>query len=382
MIDKKNKDTSKIVITIISLFLIVLYGCKTDTIISLRDSFIHSGTYNGVYWPTGEWRSCSPDQVGFDPDKLKMVYDYIENPNINTEGIIIIKDGYIVAEAYFRDFNSSKRHASYSIAKSFISALVGIAINKGFISGVDKKVFEYFNSWTTATTDQRKKSITLKHLLTMSSGLKWNESDYYNDTSRNDVFKMAVTDDFIQYVLDKESEFDPGTVWRYSSGDSMLLSGIIQRATGQTAYDFAYTNLLSQIGLSDIIWESDPAGHTIGGWGINATVREYAKFGYLYLNRGKWDGNQIIPEGWIDESFTNVSNRINYYGYQWWFGPALNGYEGSGLPDPIYIAWGIYTQQIFIIPSYNLLIVRVADDPGSDEWSEVLFLQKIINAIN
>ena len=357
-------------------------NCKTENGEDLRDLFIQTGDYNGVYWPHNGWQTCNPEQVGMDPEKLKNVYDYVANPIIRTEGLVIVKDGYIVAESYFGEFSTTQRHSSFSIAKSFISALIGIAINNMSISGIDKKVYEYFDQWQTINTDERKKNISIKHLLTMSSGLEWNETDYYNDTSSNDVFKMGATNDFISYVLEKSSQYDPGTHWRYSSGDSMLLSGIIQIATGQTAYNFARPNLLDPIGLSDIVWTSDPAGHTVGGWGISATVREYAKFGYLYLNNGNWNGTQIVPETWVNESLTKVSDNINYYAYQWWLGPALDSYINSGLPEKIYIAWGIYTQQIFIIPEHDLVVMRVADDPGSDEWSEVTFLQKIISSIN
>ena len=97
---------------------------------------------------------------------------------------------------------------------------------------------------------------------------------------------------------------------------------------------------------------------------------------------GNWGGSQIIPETWINESFTPVSERVNFYGYQWWLAPALSGYSEAILPEKIYIAWGIYTQQIFVIPAYNLVIVRVANDPGSPQWSEVTFLTKIIDALN
>ncbi len=373
----------KNLIRLLCVLLLLGSACQSisDTAVNPRDEFIQEGSYSGVYWPTAGWRSCSPESVGMDSERLKQVYDYVANPAVNSEGIVIVKDGYLVAEAYFGSFNRNQRHASYSIAKSFISSLIGIAINRGDIENVDQPVHRFFDAWQDESVDGRKKRITIRHLLTMSSGLEWNESDYYNDTSQNDVYIMGGMNDFIDYVLQKNSQYEPGTVWRYSSGDSMLLSGILQEATGITAHQYALTHLLNPIGLQNISWQHDPSGHTVGGWGIDATVREYAKFGFLYLNGGEWDGVQLLSRDWIRDSWTPVTDRIDHYGYQWWLGPALSGFEGSGLPERIYIAWGIYTQQIFVVPDHQLLIVRVANDPGSGHWHEVSFLQRVMAAV-
>lgn len=369
------------IILIIAITFYGLSGCKTSKVKTPRDLFLSEGDFLGAYWPTSGWRSCSPDEVGMDTEFLKLVYDYIANPVINTEGIIIIRNGYVVAEAYFGEFTRSSRHSSYSVAKSFISALIGIAISEGHIGGIEDKVFNYFQEWNSNNIDPRKKNIAVRHLLSMSSGLVWNESDYYNDTSQNDVFIMAEENDYIQYVLNKPSEFEPGTIWRYSSGDSMLLSGIIQRSTGMTAYQYSMGNLFEPIGIPGVTWDSDRAGHTVGGWGINATVREYAKFGYLYLNRGEWEGRQVVPESWVELSRSPITPNINFYGLQWWLAPALEGFENSGIPSDLFLAWGIYTQQIFVIPSLDLVVVRVANDPGSAEWDEVQFLNLILGSI-
>ncbi len=314
-------------------------------------------------------------------ERLMEVYDYVANPAVNTEGLVIIRDGYIVAEAYFGDFSIDTRHASYSVAKSFISALVGIAIDRGVLSGVDERVADFYPSWQAPGTETGKQNMQVRHLLTMASGLQWDESNYYDDTGENDAFLMGAESDYIQYVLDKPSQYEPGTMWNYSSGDSMLLSGIIQGAAGRTAYSFALENLLAPIGIAGIVWDSDEAGHTVGGWGISATVREYAKFGYLCLNRGQWENSRVVPEAWVEASLRRVTENIDYYGYQWWLAPALEGFQGSIVPPDMFLAWGIYTQQIFVLPSHNMVIVRVANDPGSPQWSEVAFLERILRAL-
>ncbi len=112
----------------------------------------------------------------------------------------------------------------------------------------------------------------------------------------------------------------------------MLLSGLFTRTLGISADDFGRANLFGPIGIPNIIWNSDPTGHTIGGWGIEATVREYAKFGYLYSKKGRWEGRQVISESWIDDSLKAVSENVDFYGYQWWLLPTLVGYEDSIIP--------------------------------------------------
>jgi CubicO group peptidase (beta-lactamase class C family) len=161
----------------------------------------------------------------------------------------------------------------------------------------------------------------------------------------------------------------------------MLLSGLFTRVLGVSAYEFGQEYLFEPLGITNIIWHTDPAGHTIGGWGIEATIREYAKFGYLYSKKGRWERRQVIPEPWIYESWEPVSESIDFYGYQWWLLPVFEGHEDSIIPEDTYIAWGLYTQQIFVIPSKDLVIVRMADDPGSSEWDELEFLTRIMKSL-
>ena len=346
--------------------------------------FLGKGDYLGKYWPTSGWRSCRPEDVGMSSEKLIKVYKYAANPKINTQGIVIIRKGYIVGEAYFDNFTMNSRHESFSVAKSFSSALTGIAIGQGLIKGVDETIAKYYPQWQTPETPEAKKHMTIKDVLTMRSGLQWNEDDYYKDRSKNDVYIMIDSaKDYIQYVLNKPIIHEPGTHWYYSSGDSMLLSGVIEKSTGMTAYEFGRKYLFESLGLTDVIWLADPAGHTITAWGIQGTLREFAKFGYLYLEKGKWQEKQVVPRNWIEESGKPVSEEVKKYGYQWWRLPALENYENSKIPPDILIAWGIFTQQIFILPTEDLLIVRLGRDPDPhhDEWRETEFLTLVLNSI-
>lgn len=375
------------------LFLSVLFISANAIDINDRDIFLKKGLYQGKYWPTYGWKSCLPEEVGMDSDLLLRAYDYAANPDVYTRGLVIIRRGYIVVEAYFGNFDLYSRHPSYSVAKSFMSALIGIGIDQRIFESVDEPISHYYPELNQKkgmrvrsylpgdlSSSGSKRKITIENLLTMTSGLEWNEDDL-NNLIANDVVLMALQDNYAQYVLSKPIIHDPGTVWNYSSGDPMLLSGLFNRVLGISAFQFGLEHLFSPIGIPQIIWENDPVGQTIGGWGIEATVREYAKFGYLYSKGGEWEDRQIVPENWIYQSVQPVSENVNNYGYLWWLRPSLGGYDGSLIPDDTFFARGLFTQEIFVIPSKDLVIVRMADDLTSNEWNEVDFLTIILESL-
>lgn len=343
-----------------------------------RDLFIAAGQYSGDYFPTSGWRQCSPEQVGMDSSRLKDVYDYVASDEYLTHSVIIIRKGYVVAEAYFGDWNQSLIHDGLSIANSFTAALIGIALKQGFFTDLDEEVFNYFPQWQTPETPAAKKRITIRHLLTMTSGLRWHE-DYSNPYS--DDNRMTHSGDYVQYVLDREIDNEPGSLWHYSGGDAMLLSGVLQEATGKNAYEFGKENLFDAIGIPDIYWAGDSVGHTTGSGAIGATLRDYAKFGYFILKNGNWDGQQILPETWVADSSQPGNEYIDFYGYMWWLAPHLREIRDSNVPPDTIISWGIGLQQIFVIPSKDLVVVRLANDLFFLEWLEVDFLAPIIDSI-
>ncbi len=343
-----------------------------------------NGPYSGEYWPTQGWRACAPEAVGMDPEKLKLVYQYAADPALKTEGIIVIKNGYIVCEAYLNGMTINTPHTSYSVAKSFASALIGIARDKGLIKSVDDKIYNFFPQWQLPATPEIKKRISIRHLLTMSAGIQWLEEDYYSANSQDDIFRMyREAFDFIQYILNKPVNAEPGTRWYYSSGESILLSGIIERTTGMKASDFAKKYLFTPLNMPDIFWESDPSGHTITGWGLHATLRQYAKFGYLYLKKGQWEGKQVVSEAWIEESTRPASEEINHYACQWWLPAAFKDYEKYTIPAGTFLGVGIYTQRLYVVPEKDLVVVRLGNDPTppTEKWNTLQFLSLILDAI-
>jgi CubicO group peptidase (beta-lactamase class C family) len=297
------------------------------------------------YWPTEGWRTSTPEEQGVDAELLEQMLSVIDERGLNVHSVVVTRDGYIIAERYYPPYDQATRHPLFSVTKSFVSALVGIAIADGFIDGVDAVVVGFFPGRQFANLDDRKRAMTLEHLLTMTSGLDWAEGmPTYQE--------MARTEDWVHYVLDKPMVAEPGTQFNYCSGCSHILSAIIQETTGTGTLAFAEHVLFGPLGISDVDWETDGTGIPNGGWGLNLTPRDMAKLGLLYLNDGVWDGQQVVPAEWVRAS---VSDGVDTgdgwrYGYQWWLDPANGRFAAIGLAS----------QLIYVIPELNTVVVFTA----------------------
>lgn len=346
-------------------------------------NYIAQGENTGEYWPTEDWRTCSPEAVGMDSQKLQQAIEYAATPRFNTEGILVVKNGYIVGEGYFGAFKKKRRHTSHSMAKSFTSTLIGIAIDKGLISGIDAKLCQYYEDWDCddADVDTRAK-ITIRHAMTLTTGLEWQENWSVWDPSTNDALKMGASGQFYQYMSDREGLHEPGSKFYYSTGDPMLLSRVIQEATGMNAFEFAKQNLFKPIGIKSVWWQKDRDGYTATAWGLSTTVREFAKLGYLFLKKGKWEDVQVVSEEWVEKSTkTDPTVRMwNAYGYLWHVNlPVRLRAWGSTIPSDSFMAEGVMGQNIFVIPSRNLVIVKVANQTRA-RIEEAKLLTMILDA--
>ncbi len=301
------------------------------------------------YWPTKEeWKRSSPEMQGMDSAELVRLFDFITAVSIPTRSVLIVRHGYLVLEAYAPAVGPDTAQPIYSCTKSFTSALVGIALDKGYLSSLHQPVLDFFPDLQYANRDPRKRSITLENLLTMTSGVAWWE--YVAFDSRNTLMQMERSSDWVQFFLDRPMVEDPGTRWNYNTGDAHMLSAIVQKKSGQTLSEFAAANLFAPIGITSVNWPADRQGISFGGRGIYMTARDMARFGYLYAREGVWDGRQIIPAEWVRESTEKkfVAKFGNDYGYLWWlpgFGFAANGHMG---------------QRIFVIPEQDLAVVITA----------------------
>jgi len=346
--------------------------------------YVAQGKNIGRYWPTREWKTCVPEELGMDSQKLSEAVEYAAEPKFKTEGIVVVKDGYIVAEAYFENFRQDSKHVSHSIAKSFTSALIGIAIDQKLIPSIDEKLCKYYEEWGCSDKDDPLSRITIRHAMTLTSGLKWHEDWSKWDPASNDALKMGASGHFVKYMAERVGLHEAGQRFIYSTGDPMLLSLVIQKATGMTAFEYAKKNIFEPLNINSVHWEQDRDGYTSTSWGLYTTVRNFAKFGYLYLNKGRWEDQQIVSEQWVEQSTrTDPSVKVwKAYGYLWHVNLPLrlNAPPKSNIPSNSYMAEGVLGQNIFIIPSKNLVIVKVANQRDS-QLDLVKFLSMILDSV-
>ena len=298
----------------------------------------------------------TPENHGVDSAMLDALHTAVaetEEPEIWS--VVIVRDGAIISEYYSERFNEASPFYLASCTKSFTGALIGIAIYEGLISGVDTKLSEYFPAL--AGQDDGKEKITLEHLLTHTSGMEWNE------WSGGTMFhELLQAENPVEFVLGRPMAAVPGSTFNYNSGGSHLLSAVLEKATGQSAYDFAREHLFEPLGMDSVNWPADPQGITDGSSGIEMTARDAAKFGLLYLNGGKWRDRQIISREWVEQSTAvqsgGTGGRTGQYGYQWWRRPF-----GDGNYDTFF-AMGGGGHHIFVVPALELVVVMTCYNSG------------------
>ena len=305
-----------------------------------------------------------------------------------TRAVIIVQGGRIVAERYGTGFDASSKLISWSMAKSVTAALVGIAIGDGKL-----KLDDPLNEPMWDDGDPRR-DITIRQALHMSDGLRWRE-DGYDDPIQNDAAKMLFgpgRENIVEYVADRPREFPPGEKWRYSSGTTNLISAALGRAvaprnirdaTGQEGLrNFMYDRLFRPIGMTNTAAEFDLAGNFYASSLIQATAQDFARFGLLHLRDGVWDGKRILPEGYVDFVRTPATaDGATAYGAHWWLSlPNKAGTLKDG-PYDSFEATGFQGQLIAVIPSKDLVIVRLGLMTDEKGWDTLgAWLQPIVNA--
>ena len=297
----------------------------------------------------------------------------LDGTSAHTRATIIIYDGNIIAEEYADGFNKNTVMLGWSVSKSLTAAMIGILVKKEKIS-VDLPA--PVASWK----NTKKQKITIKNLLQQTSGLDFVE----NYARPANVVKMLFSKgDMAAYAESLPLKYEPGTVFNYSSGNSIILSGCIRKIVGEKDYHaFPYKELFHKINAYSFLLEPDASGSFVGSSYSYATARDFARFGLLYYNNGTWNGEQILPKNWVKESVQPSSaDKRKQYGYQL----RLNGYDEKdtskrcfpGLPNDLYFAHGYGGQDIYIIPSKKLVVVRL----GLYQMKENHFLKDIIQSI-
>jgi CubicO group peptidase (beta-lactamase class C family) len=311
------------------------------------------------YWPTEDWQTSTPEAQGLNGDGLADMMDWIAGEDLALHSLLIVRHGYIVSETYFESRHAARKHDQYSVTKSFVSTLIGIALDRGEIDGIGHRVLDFFPGMEVENRTADKERMTLEDLLTMRSGLAWIE----NDAGYINLYRSP---DWVRYMLGLPMADPPGETFLYCSGCSHLLSAILQISVGENAFDFAEKNLFGPIGITSANWESNPDGVSIGGWGLQLIPRDMAKLGYLFLHGGMWDGKRIVSAEWVREATrehtdTGPGSELGY-GYQWWIYPRWHGYA----------ALGRYGQSIFVFPDLDLIVVTTAGMPDLDPIFQML----------
>ena len=307
------------------------------------------------YWPTSDWRTSTPEEQGLDSSIILAMLSEIQNTDLGIDSILIVRHGYLVTEVYFPPYSQELKHPIFSMTKSVTSAMVGKAIQAGSVPGTQQKVLELFPEIARDATDPRVGEITIEHLLTMSAG--------YNTTTMPNLYGKDASFDTVRHILTYDSVlYPPGTTFFYDSGLPHLLSAIVQQCTGMSLQAYTDQELFQPLGITNSSWSSDPAGITTGSTGLALRPRDLAKFGYLYLHQGQWEGNQLLPKDWIAASSSKhieTKGLMNAaeddgYGYLWW----VNSFGG-------YSAHGFGGQFIFVLPKLDMLVVFTGGLPDS-----------------
>jgi CubicO group peptidase (beta-lactamase class C family) len=305
-----------------------------------------------------KWKVVDPEDFGFDLSKLNATYTMASNmPYIRS--LLVVRQGKLVVEWYFNDGARDIPYHIASASKTFTSALIGIALDKGVLESLDQKMMDFFPEYEYLNLDPIKYNITLKQLITMKAGFNFSETVEH-------WAPYAQSSDWVEYALSLPLIHNPDEDWHYSTPQTNLLSVILTKAANMSTREFAEQHLLDPIGISPSYWHQDPQGYYTGGHEMYYTSRELARFGLLYLNNGSFNKKQIVPKEWIQESIIDYSDgRVSLhegYGYQIWL-QEMGGYD-------TFSARGYGGQFVFCIPELDIVVVTTAsgnaigvDDP-------------------
>lgn len=339
----------------------LLFSCERNSEITLPEY-----SYQMPEQLDDGWAVSTLQTEGLDTEIIeKLTRQIMAEEFQGIHSLLIVKNGKLVHESYFEDFTKNSLQTTYSITKSISSALIGIAIDNGTIQSVNDTLISFFPEYS--IQDPMKKNIRLSHLLTLTSGLDWDEKSYPYSDPRNSETKMVGEEDWMKFVLNQPMRTTPGTEWVYNTGSVHLLSGIIKHASGMYADVFAEQFLFKPLGIQNYEWNRDPQAYPCTGGtrqGLRLTSRDVAKFGYVFLNDGKWDNLEVISKAWVEESTRKHMDVRSEggFGYLWWTG----GHTVNGKVVPHYFAAGYGGQTIHIAPELDLMIVFTCWDEARD----------------
>ena len=299
------------------------------------------------------WIEKTPESIGLDSIEVNELMDFVKVSEFNTQAAILIQGNNIIAEYYGEGYDKASLATSWSVAKSFTSTLIGIAIDEGYINSINDPITDYLPEWKGKDQD----NILLKHLLAMQSGM-----------DDHPLAGVVFSTNMVKYSLDRDVLRSPETSFSYSNEDSMLLGEIIKNATGLSVQDYADKKLFDILDVEDKWW-TDQAGNTVTYASLDMTPRDFAKFGLMIAQDGNWENKEVVSSDWL-ESATNNYNDLAPYGFQWWTSNSPDEKEYN-----FFSAKGLDGQLIYVWPEIDLVFVRFTkyQHVGDKESSVVNF---------
>jgi len=362
-------------------------------------------------WPTNGWSKSRPEAVGLDEKVLSALDSDLASGKYSlVDTFAVYRCGRIAFErAYTHDYRkiygkeASERgplnahltgwynyfdpawhpyyhgtdlHSMQSVTKTVSSIIVGVAMTRGDFKGtLDTPLLHYFDPSKVKNVDDRKRSITLRHVLTMTTGLDWNEEVAYDDP-KNDASLMEAADDWVQYVVDRPMAHEPGKVFNYSSGVSELLAYIFEKETGKDIEQYGAKYLFSPLGM-DHFWKRSPLGIVDTEGGLFLKNSDLAKIGYLYLSGGRWDAQQIVSREWVQQSISPLTDaEEDYkYGFKWWLLPRT---DRHGF---VWMARGFGGQRLMVFPEEQMIAVFTGWEILKDEAKDRDLVNRLLPAV-
>jgi CubicO group peptidase (beta-lactamase class C family) len=306
------------------------------------------------YWPTHGWRASTPEAQGMDSRALTRALAFVRDKQVPIHSLLIVRNGRVVLDAYFHPFEQGQLHDLASGTKSVTATLAGIAIGEHKLGGVQQPVLPLFPDAPAAAHDAMRERIMVEHLLTMTSGFdcEWMHGEKTLDEMRSSA-------DWVRFMLARRMTAEPGAEWAYCSPGMHLLSGVISRATGTSAFEYAEGTLFKTLGIDEAAWPADAQGVSYGWGDLHLMPRDMAKLGYLWLQHGRWEDRQLVPADWMEAATRQHAEHMgDGYGYGLWVYPRRE--------PPIFEANGRGGQRISVVPSKNLVVVMTGGgfEPG------------------
>lgn len=333
------------------------------------------------------WQIAAAGEAGFKSDPVKRFDDLAKSGRLaGLHGVVALRGGYIVFERYIDGndmkwgqpldnvrFGPDTLHDIRSVTKSIVGLLYGIALAEGRVPGLDEPIVAQFPEYTDLGGDPQRKRLTIRHALTMTLAMEWNENAPYTDPANSEI-AMEQAPDRYRFILNRPILAEPGRGWIYSGGAVALLGKIIERGTGQTLPEFASENLFAPLDIDAVEWIRGQDGEASAASGLRLSPRSLARIGQLIVKGGEWEGRTVVPKSWIDQSFqpaaiVDIGWPGMHYGYLWYLGEEAITDKTGTFGERFVAAFGNGGQRLFVFPGLDfVLAITTGNYNSSDQW--------------